>query len=292
MQKITYVNAYGESVVFSGDPPVLLRAVSGLSRPETEAVSAQAAYLPGAMISGLHLPVRRVQVRFDILPQDTREAFYAQRMQMERVLSASRAMRGDAMGVLVYENDAGRWRTEAVPDGSLTYGKRVGHAAADNCAAFLCPDPYLYSGETHTATMRMGSSNLMLPTALPIQLGARRFNAEIVNRGTADAPVTITIYGTGETPVLINHTTGARIAVDRQIAVGERLVIRTQPSALSCTLIRADGGQEDAFGYLDPTLAVSAFVLIPGTNAVEYVPSVVSTGSCVEIEWQSCYEGV
>ncbi|MBQ7825331.1 MAG: phage tail family protein [Clostridia bacterium] len=157
---------------------------------------------------------------------------------------------------------------------------------------FVCPNPYLLSGETDSAQMRMGSGDLALPTTLPLRLGSRRFRAALVNRGTVDAPVMMTINGTGETPTIINHTTGAAIAVGRQIATGEKLVIHTDPAALSCILIRTDGTQEDAFGYLDPSVAVSAFVLVPGTNEVEYVPSAASTGSCVEIEWKSCYEGV
>ena len=121
---------------------------------------------------------------------------------------------------------------------------------------------------------------------------SRRFQAELINRGTSDAALTLTIYGSGETPEVINHTTGARIVVSKQIAVGERLMIRTDPLALSCKLIRGDGSEEDAFGYLDPSLAISAFVLIPGTNAIEYRPSTASVNSRVELLWQSCYEGV
>ena len=56
--------------------------------------------------------------------------------------------------------------------------------------------------------------------------------------------------------------------------------------------IGKDGKEEDAFGYLNPSLAISAFVLIPGTNLVEYRPNVPSLDSRVEIAWQSCYEGV
>lgn len=292
MQRITYVNAFGESVAFSGEAPVLLRSVSGLSRPELEVVSTRSADQPGAMISRIHLPMRRVQIRFDILPQQSREAFYAMRMQMERVMSGSRAMHDGKTGTLVYENDAGKWRMSAVPDGSIAYGRRVGHAAADNAVEFLCPNPYLFSDVVDNAQMRMGSGDLKLPVKLPLRLGSRRFKAELVNRGTSDAAVTMTIYGTGETPEVINHTTGARIAVSKQIAVGEKLVICTDPLALSCRLIGKDGKEEDAFGYLNPSLAISAFVLIPGTNLVEYRPNVPSLDSRVEIAWQSCYEGV
>ena len=73
---------------------------------------------------------------------------------------------------------------------------------------------------------------------------------------------------------------------------GEQLVICTDPRNLSCRILRADAEEEDAFGYLDPSAAVSAFLLAPGVNDVEYVPSVVSLGSRMEIRWRSCYEGV
>lgn len=292
MQKVTYVNVYGESVEFGGEPPMLLRSVSGFSRPDTAIVSTQGAYQAGALVQRLQLPTRSVQVQFDILPQESREALYRQRMQLEHVLSSARCMKDGRMGLLIYENDAGRWQTDAVPDGTIAYGRRFRHAAADNRLSFLCPSPYLYSGEEQTAQMRMGQDGLSLPTRLPLRLGARRFRAGLINGGTSDAPMVITIYGTGEMPKIINHTTGTQLIVSRVIATGEQLVIHTDPQALSCTLYRANGTQEDAFGYLDASIAVSAFVLVPGTNDVEYMPSVVSTGSQVEIAWRGCYEGV
>ena len=292
MQKVIYINAYGESIEFSAQPPVLLRSVSGFSGAEASAVSAQGAYQSGVTLMRLQLPARRVQVQFDILPQANREAFYAQRMRIERVLSPGRSMRGGKTGMLLYQNDAGRWQIGAVPDGGVVYGKRVCHASAENKVSFLCPNPMLMSEQPLSAQLRMGAGGFELPTALPIRLGSRRFSTAVRNEGTADTPVTVTIYGTGEAPALVNHTTGARLAVTRIISQGERLVIQTDPRELSCVLIRQNGETEDAFGYLDPSAAVSAFLLAPGVNELEYRPSVASAGSRVEIEWRSCYEGV
>lgn len=271
---------------------MLLRSVSGFSRPDASIVSTQGAYQAGAMLQRLQLPVRTVQVQFDVLPQESREALYEQRLRIERVLASGRCMKDGKVGVLVYENDAGKWQTDAVPDGTITYGKRFRNAMAANKVSFLCPSPYLLSAQEQTSQMRMGQDGLSLPTALPIRLGSRRFRASLQNSGTADAPMTITIYGTGETPSIVNHTTGAQIIVSQVIVTGERLVIHTDPQALSCELHKADGTVEDAFGYLDPSVAVSAFVLVPGVNDVEYKPSVASTGSRVEIAWRSYYEGV
>lgn len=292
MQKVTYVNAYGESVVFGREPPVLLRSVSGFSRPDASIVSTQGAYQAGVSFRRIQMPTRSVQVQFDILPQESREELYKERMRIERVLAGGRAMKDGKLGLLIYENDAGRWQIDAVPDGTVSYGKRFLNAVAQNKVNFLCPNPYLRSGEAQIAQMRMGSGGFALPARLPVKLGSRRFRTTLNNDGTAEAPMTITIYGTGETPTLVNHTTGAKVIVSSTIATGERLVIHTDPAALVCELHKEDGTTEDAFGYLDPSVAVSAFLLAPGANDVEYMPSVASTGSRVEIAWRSCYEGI
>lgn len=292
MQKVTYVNAYGESIEFAAEPPVLLRSVSGFSHADAQIVSAQGAYQAGSTVQRLQLQARSVQVQFDILPQESREAFYRERMRVEQVLSVGRCMRDGKMGCLIYENDAGAWRTDAVVDGGIHYGKRFLHAAAGSRVSFLCPSPYLLSCEEQVSQMRMGQSGLTLPLSLPVMLGMRRFRTVLANSGTADAPVTLTLYGAGELPRLVNHTTGAELIVGRAIPSGAKLVVHTDPQALSCVLYGADGAGEDAFGYLDPSVAVSAFVLVPGDNDVEYAPGEISADSRVDIAWRSCYEGV
>jgi len=292
MQRVTYVNVYGESVVFSGEPPVLLRSVSGFSRPEAQILRTQGAYQAGEMFQRLQLPARSIQVQFDLPPCESREAMYRERMRMERVLAANRCMKEGETGLLIYENDAGSWQVHAVPEGTITYGKRFGHALADCRVRFLCPDAYLQERAQQSAQMRMGAGSFTLPFELPMLLGSRRFGATLVNGGTADAPLAITIYGTGETPTVVNHTTGAKIVVSRTVSAGERLAISTDPMKLTCVLYKADGTTEDAFGYLDPSIAVSAFVLVPGENEIEYVPSVASNDSRLELIWRNVFEGV
>ena len=292
MQKVTYINVYGESLVLGGGPPVLLRSVSGFSRPGGQIVRAQGAYHPGETFSRVQLPSRSVQVQFDILPCADRGALYRQRMQIERVLSSGRCLRGGETGWLVYENDAGAWRMRAVPDGAITYGKRFQNAMAACRVNFLCPDAHMEAMAQETAVIRTSAGGFKLPTALPIRLGARIPGETLVNGGTADAPVTVTVYGTGEIPALINRTTGAQLMLTRAVGAGEQLVVSTDPKALSCVLVRADGSREDAFGYLDPALAVSGFALAPGGNLVEYVSAGAGAGSRVEIAWRARYEGV
>ena len=292
MQRITYVNAYGEQLVFGAEPPLLLRTVSGLSRPDASVIKAQAAYQSGEQFVRIQVPGRVVQIGFDLPPCASRAEMYRERMRIERVLASSRCVRDGETGTLIYENDAGAWMTGAVPDGACAYGKRFLNGMAGNTLTLYCPDACLQDRNEQTAQMRMGTSGTTLPTKLPLRLGARKFRSSLVNEGTAPSPVTLTLYGTGETPTVINRTTGAKIVVSRPVASGERLEIRTDPRALACRLVHADGTSEDAFGYLDASIALSAFLLSPGLNDVEYVPSVTSSESRLEVSWRSYYEGV
>lgn len=292
MQKVTYTNAYGESLVFGQSFPILLSSVSGLSRPDADIVSVRGAWQDGVQMQRIQMPERNVQVQFDILPHENREALYKRRLEAERILASGRAMKGEKIGLLTYENDAGKWQTDAVPAGAIAYGKRFQNALPGCKVRFFCPNPYLLSAQEQTSRMHMGQDGLTLPTTMPIRLGARKFYANLMNTGTADTPVKIIIYGTGESPRLVNHTTGAEIVIERAIANGERLIVDTDHRNLSCVLEKANGEKEDAFGYLSASAAMSAFVLVPGSNQVEYIPSRVSIGSRVEIFWHSLFEGV
>lgn len=292
MQSVTYINAYGEALRFGGEAPVLLRSVGGLTRPDGEILRTKGAGQAGETFVRVQLPARSVRVQFDVTNQESREALYRTRMQIERVLSYGRSMRSGVCGRLVYQNDAGTWRADAVPDGAIAYGKRILNALPGNKVNFLCPDAYLEEDGEKGRALRMGSGGFRLPTALPVKLGSRLFRAELKNDGAVDAPLAITIYGTGESPRLINHTTGAELSLRRVIATGERLFIDTDPRRLTCALCRTDGSREDAWGYLQASGAVSGFVLEPGANDVEYVPSAASVGSRVEIAWRNRVEGV
>lgn len=292
MQKITYVNLYGETAVFGRETPLILSGVTGLSRAGGKLITSQGAYQDGQTIYRAQLEARRVDVTFSLYGCADRAQMYQRRAQLERVLSYGRCVRDGRCGQLIYENDAGAWIMDAVPSSAITYGKRILNVLPGCKVAFAAAGAYLRAQSEKHMTLRMGAGGFMLPSALPIQLGTRLFSGELMNEGTADAPVRMTIYGTGESPEIVNHTTGARIIVDHLIETGTRLVISTDPDNLSCVFVDEAGNETDAFGYLDADTAISAFLLAPGTNDVEYIPSVPSTDSRVEIAWNDMFEGV
>lgn len=294
MQKLTYINAYGDSVVFGGDPPQLLRSVSGFSRPDGKIVTVQGAYQDGTTVQRVQLPARKVKLTFDLPNHSDREAMYRTKAEIERVLSTGRCFRQDTgeMGMLVYQNDIGTWRIKALPDGAITWGTRFLNQIIKNKLNFSCPDPYLADDTLNTATLKMGNGGLILPNTFPFSLGVAQFTGQLVNSGSVESPCEIAIYGTGDTPAVVNHTTGARLIISETLTTGDVMHINTDPNALECYIVHPDGSREDAFGWMDPTIAITGFQLIPGTNSVEYVPSAPTQQSRATIIWRSRVEGI
>lgn len=294
MQKLIYENLLGERITLGGAPPYILAGVSGLGPTETALVSTRGAYQNGATTRGATRTQRIVRARFSILGAQTRQAMYEARRAASRLLALPRCLDATtgAMGRLIYENDAIRCWTYAVPEASDTDGRRTDNALGELSVTFRCDSPYWSALAQEARVLRMGEGGLALPFTLPFALGTRAFTATCENDGAIDAPVRIEILGCGEKPALYNETTGAAIRLERAIASGERLIIETDPDRLSVTIAHGDGTRENAFGYLDAQCAVTAFVLRPGQNTLRYVPDQSAADSVITILWRSRQEGV
>lgn len=295
MQRVRYVNLRGETVDFSAHAPLILAHVEGIGVTEAKISAIAGAYQSGESMTRMQRGVRIVYVQFALRPEeDTREAMYRARMEMATRLSTGRCMDADGhCGRLYYTNDAGSWWTYAVPDGEgPTYGTRINNILPGGRISFRSGSAYWRSVAEYEERFEMAGGGFKLPFTFPIRFGSSSFVKSVKNEGGADAPVSIVIYGTGETPTIKNHTTGAQITIERAIASGERLEISTDPEALSCVHVLTDGTREDAWGYISAESEVAGFTLTPGENAVEYIPSQTASGSRVEMRWHALYEGV
>lgn len=291
MQKLTYINLRGEQLEMGGSPPYILHRVEGVEPTDVQIISSRGAYQHGATTRGLLCEVRKIDALVSIRAE-SRSEMYQARMHAGAILTHPLCFSDNQVGRLIYENDVGRWWTYAVPEGGMNGGSRAQDNLIDMHVTFHCDSPYWFSMEDNYITLQMGDGSFTLPFSFPIRFGRRDFSRTARNAGAVDAPVHITIEGTGEMPTLFNHTTGAKIAVSRVIARGERLIIDTDPTALTVKVIKANGEEENAFGYLSSSLAISAFALRSGDNLIEYAPSVVSTESRVTVRWRTRCEGV
>ena len=291
MQKLTYINLRGEQLEMSSSPPYILHRLNGVEPTELQKTTTRGAMQQGETTRAILRNARIVDATLSIR-QDARRDMYMARAEAASLLALSACFDGEEMGRLIYENDAGTWWTYAVPETVMSGGSRARDNLLDMQMAFHCDSPYWFSLDEDYITLQMGDGSFELPFSFPIRFGRRDFSQTARNAGAVDAPVRITIEGTGEMPTLYNHTTGARITVARVIARGEQLIIDTDPTHLTVKVADASGQEENAFGYLDASLAITAFGLRPGDNLIEYAPSVVSNESRVTLRWHKRYEGV
>ena len=269
MQRITYINLRGEQAAFGRGGPWLLRSVRGLGTCENELTLTSGGMENGARIQAFRREERIVTAQVQLLAE-SRADLYRRRVELCRLLSPDLGAQGAQRARLIYENDLGAWWTWAVPLGGLDWGARVGDIHTGLNVRFQCE----------------------IPGGLPLRLGSQVFHMRVVNEGSAFAPCVVTVEGSGETPAMENRSTGALLRMVAPLATGERLTINTDPAALSATLTHADGSGENAFGYLDPTSALSDFGLRPGENELVYLPAGDRSRSVIRVSWHDTFEGV
>lgn len=302
MQRIEYVNLKGERAVFEGGPPFVLEHVEGLGAAPLSVVEVRGAYQQGATFQRLSRGSRVVEATFHV-QGDGRRSLYARRQRLLGLLSPQAAFDAEsgAMGRLYYQNDYGTWWTYAVPE-LLSYVQRVHNFMVSCPLAFRCPSPFWVRVDPETGSewssvvMEMLSGDFTLPFSVSAEqgftLGSRQFTALANNLGQTDAPVLVEVDGTGEQPTLYNRTTGTQLSIGRTVPTGERLVISTAPEDLYVRLQQHSGESIDASGYLSLDSSLLDFVLAPGANALEYMPSTPSERSRIKVSWRTLVEGV
>jgi hypothetical protein len=293
MQRLTYTNLHGEKLDLWKVRPYILRSVKGTGKADADFAASRGAWQAGSTVRRIQPRERYVQAQFSIFAASPRE-MYEQRQKVSRILAAQSAYNPDTgqKARIVYQNDYGRWQASCVPSALTLDATRVSTALPGLSVTFRCDSPFWSSVESYFVEMRRGDGGLRLPFRLPIRLGSSAFSALADVGGSANAPVVITIRGSGEAPAIINRTTGAQISLARQLASGETLIIDTNPDALRVVIQHADGTQENAFSFLESAGAVSDFYLAPGVNRVDYVPDEVTASSYASVSWKTLFEGV
>ncbi len=291
MQKLTYINLLNESVVFANTAPFVFCSITGTGPVDIDTKELRGAYQHGATLTGWRRDKRDVTVTLHIQGRD-RADMYRQRLSLSGMLSMERAMSGAERARIIYENDYGRWWTWAVPNGEIAWGKRLVNYTPSTKLRFTCECPWWFAMKEEAVTFRYSDSAFILPFSLPVQLGSRDFSAEAVNGGQTSAPVRIWIHGAGETPALVNRTTGADIRLTGPLPMGSVLHVNTDPDALEATLTDAAGETRNAFGLVDVSHPISLFDLRSGINEIVYEPGGDSSQTVIEMRWYDRFEGV
>lgn len=290
MQKLIYQNLRGENVAFFHAPFVLCK-VRGVGMNDVKITASSGAYQQGESLVSLRREARKVKVTLHLMAA-SREEMYRLRSQLLSALSPDKAFDGENRARLIYENDYGRRWTWATPESGLDWGDRKQNAHPSLSLTFRCESPYWYSVGKSEAVFRARENGFTLPRALPLRLGSKVFQQILRNGGQSDAPVWIGVEGKGESPTLINDSTGALLRLISPLPAGDVLEVNTDPAALAVRVRHPDGSEENGFGLLDPTSSVAAFCLRPGENELRYVPEGDGSETAIRISWYELYEGV
>ena len=293
MQELQYINLAGEAVTFGSRPPFVFCGVTGTGNANIERRTLRGSMQNGERTVSLLRQGRLLNVTFHLFTYG-RDDLYRERGLLANVLSAEKGFRRDTgeRARIIYRNNHGRWWTWAVPASLPQWDRRIQNIHPSLKVAFDCDSPYWFSMEESSGGFEAAAEEgFTLPFSFPIRFGSRSLELRLVNRGHSPAPVKMTVYGEGEKPTIINHTTGARLRFTSPLPQGAVLEINTDPEDLSVML--AEGGERrNAYGYLDAATPISGFSLAPGENLIAYEAGGAGARTSVFVTWRDRFEGV
>lgn len=253
--------------------------------------AAEGAYQQGESITGLRREGRTVKATLHLMAS-SRQEMYRLRSELLGILSPERAFDGTNRARLIYENDFGRRWTWAVPESGLDWGERKQNAQPSLSLNFRCESPYWYGMTRQEAVFKARKAGFTLPMKTPLSLGSKVFVCRVSNGGNAGASAEIQISGAGESPALLNESTGKILRLVQPLPPGDTLRVDTDPARLQARILHADGSEENGFGLLNPESAVAGFGLQAGENRLRYIPDGDGSRSVIRVRWYDCWEGV
>jgi len=150
----------------------------------------------------------------------------------------------------------------------------------------LCHQPFWLDSVTETREIVAWIGGMTFPLILPTAFamkGPKTVN--IVNQSDVEAPVRIEFKGPATNPRVTNKTTGQYIQVNRELVLGDVLVITTDFGAK-----RVEINGENVFNWID--LGSYFWQLQPGDNIIEYSSDDPVEPTAVMISYRNRYVGV
>lgn len=285
MEKLTYTNVRGESIVFDG-PPFYLVSVNGLGDVAANVQRQKAPYQDGSTRIGSTLEERVIPIEFLIVGDNYHEVS-EYRMQMSRILNPKLDE-----GILRYENghvireiNVSAESVPFFPDGA---GNRITEMQK-GLVTLVASDPYWRStGITEEPAFE---PLFEFPFEGEFEMGMQRDQRIIFNDGDAPAPIQVEFFGPALNPKIINNTTGEFIRIKQELFEGERMMIDT--SDASVYFIDADGNERNVFPWIDLSGAGTTFFKLEiGENEIEYTADSDIQGTVVNILYSKLYTAV
>jgi hypothetical protein len=283
MQKVTFINARGDSIVIGYQHPFFLNKIEGLGDVDAENQSQKAPSQDGSTYIDTVLSERYIPIEVAILED----------IQINRQFIAKIFNPKLGEGLLIYENDVVRREIKAVSEHVpkfLDSRPRMTQAALID---LVCPNPYWLT-EEQIDQLAVWEGGLEFPLELPTLFANLSSNKSkiLTNDGDVETPIFVTFNGPATAPIRINNiTTGKMIEVNQNLLAGEKLEINTTFGQKRVTKILANGTQQNAFHYIKIPES-TFFGLEAGNNLIEYSTGADYESAGVTISWRNRFIGV
>lgn len=284
MQKITYMNFLGQSIVLNGSPFILSK-VEGLGDVGADVQRQKAPFQDGSTYIDSILNERLITFELAVMGDSPQE------VQTRRAHLASVINPKLGEGLLTYENDSGLWEINATPESVPVFpsgNDNRGSTFQKALVTLICPSSYWRSP---VITEEPAFEPLFqFPFEGVLEMGMQRDQRVIVNDGDAPAPINVEFYGPAVNPIITNLTTGEYIKVNRTLNEGEFMRIDTTRGKKSVEFVAPDGTVTNVFNWID--LESTFFQLVIGENQIEYSADSDIQGAIVNIRYNKLYTAV
>lgn len=280
MEKVTITNKHGESITLGNAAPYYLEILDGVGEVSISIESQKSPYQDGSTYIDSVFENRAISIEGMIVTRNNPAIVKEARRKMQRVLNPKL---GEV--VLKYEQKEIKSIVESTPifpsgrgNKGIYYQKYLIH--------LLCHQPFWLDSfiESREIVAWIGGMTfpLILPTAFAMK-GSKTVN--IVNESDVEVPVSIEFKGPATNPRVSNKTTGQYIQVNRELVLGDMLVITTDFGAK-----RVEINGENVFNWID--LGSYFWQLQPGDNIIEYSSDDPVEPAAVTISYRNRYVGV
>lgn len=284
MQRVTFVNARGESVLFGNSGPFVLQKIDGTANVSGEIKSTKSPYQDGSSFVDIQLADRQIPLQGFINAKSQQE-LYERRRELTRILNPKLGP-----GRLVYTNDAQSYAISAIPEEGPVFGDRHVHANLF-VVNFIANDPYWRDENQTVKGLRFESGGMIFSLRLPTQFAFSAYRGTFVNSGDVETPVEIHYKGPATNPVVESETTGEYIKVNYELTAEDTLIINTAFGNKRVEVLNDDGTRTNVFHWID--LGSTFFQLQPGRNMLKYGSDYESeqAAATVMIYWYNKYLG-
>lgn len=282
MRRLTYENARGARITFYLSP-LVIESLTGIGEVEAEVQGQSSPYQDGDTYIDTNLLPRFINLEGSITKTD----FVEIKKYRSLIISVCNPKLG--LGKITLELDGTIKQIMGALDSVPSFPERGQYPFQQFMITWKCPDPYWQDLSEVSRALRAYEGKFTFPFTFPVQFGTEGDITTLTNDGDTATPVTISIQGPIDRPIIENRTTGEYIQINTEITPEEVLYIDTNPQNKRVEIHR--GNQIiKAMGYFD--FGGDFWQLEPGDNDIRFTAYRGIADSIAAVSWSNRYVGI